>query len=174
MNHSMPGLPVHHELPEFTQTHAHGGEGNGTPLQYSCLEKSHGWRSLVGCSPWECKELDTTEWFHFHALEKEMAMDSSVLAWRIPGMGEPGGLLLMGSHRVRHNWNDLAATAAYPLSQWCHPNISFSVVPYNPTLNLSQHRGLFKWVSSLIQVAKVLEFQLHHQSFQWTPRTDLR
>ena len=135
--------------------------------------KSHGWSRLVGCSPWEHKELDTTEWFHFHALEKKMAMDSSVLSWRIPGMGEPVGLLLMGSHRVRHDWNDLAATAAYPLSRWCHPNISFSVVPYNPTLNLSQHLGLFKWVSSLIQVAKVLEFQLHHQSFQWTPRTDL-
>ena len=42
-----------------------------------------------------------------------------------------------------------------------------------PALNLSQHQGLFKWVSSLLQVAKVLEFQLQHQSFQWTPRTDL-
>ena len=45
-------------------------------------------------------------------LEKEMATHSSVLAWRIPGMGEPGGLLSMGSHRVRHDWSDLAATAA--------------------------------------------------------------
>ena len=42
------------------------GEGNGTPLQYSCLEKSHGWRNLVGCSPWGCKESDTTEQLHFH------------------------------------------------------------------------------------------------------------
>ena len=50
--------------------------------------------------------------FHFHALEKEMATHSSVLAWRIPGVGEPGGLLSMGSHRVRHNWSDLAAAAA--------------------------------------------------------------
>ena len=41
--------------------------------------------------------------FHFHALEKEMATQSSVLAWRIPGMGEPGGLPSMGSHRVRHD-----------------------------------------------------------------------
>ena len=47
------------------------GEGNGTPLQYSCLEKSHGWRSLVGCSPWGRSESDTTERLHFHALEKE-------------------------------------------------------------------------------------------------------
>ena len=62
--------------------------------------KSHGERSLVGCSPLGHEELDTTERLHFHSLEKEMATHSSVLAWRIPGMGEPGGLLSMGSHRV--------------------------------------------------------------------------
>ena len=50
--------------------------------------------------------------FHFHALEKEMASHSSVLAWRIPGTGEPGGLLSMGLHRVGHDWSDLAAAAA--------------------------------------------------------------
>ena len=46
--------------------------------------------------------------FHFHALEKEMATHSSILAWRVPGTGEPGGLLSLGSHRVGHNWSDLA------------------------------------------------------------------
>ena len=55
---------------------------------------------------------DFTFTFHFHALEKEMATHSSVLAWRIPGTGEPGGLLSMGSHRVGHDWSDLAAAAA--------------------------------------------------------------
>ena len=55
---------------------------------------------------------DFTFTFPFHALEKEMATHSSILAWRIPGMGEPGGLLSMGSHRVRHEWSDLAAAAA--------------------------------------------------------------
>ena len=55
---------------------------------------------------------DFTFTFHFPALEKEMATHSSVLAWRIPGMGEPGGLPSMGSHRVRHDWSDLAAAAA--------------------------------------------------------------
>ena len=60
---------------------------------------------------------DFTFTFHFHALEKEMATHSSVLAWRIPGMGEPGGLLSMGLHRVRHDWSDLAAAAAFPLVQ---------------------------------------------------------
>ena len=76
--------------------------------------KSHGRRNLVGCSPWSRWELDTTQWlhFHFHALEKEMATYSSVLAWRIPGMAEPGGLPSMGSHRVGHYWSDLAAAAA--------------------------------------------------------------
>ena len=67
--------------------------------------KSHGQRSLVGCSPWGREMSDTTERLHFHfpALEKEMATDSSVLAWRIPGTGEPGGLQSVGSHRVGHD-----------------------------------------------------------------------
>ena len=65
--------------------------------------KSHGQRSLVGCSPWGREESDMTEQLHFHALEKEMATHSSVLAWRIPGMAEPGGLLSMGLHRVGHD-----------------------------------------------------------------------
>ena len=74
--------------------------------------KSHGWRSLVGCSPWGHYESDTTERLHFHTVEKAMATHSSVLAWRIPGTGEPGGLPSMGSHRVGHDWSDLAAAAA--------------------------------------------------------------
>ena len=78
--------------------------------------KSLGRRSLVGCSPWGCEESDMTEQItftlHFHALEKEMATHSSVLAWGIPGTGEPGGLPSMGSHRVRHDWSDAAAAAA--------------------------------------------------------------
>ena len=129
------------------------GEGNDNPFQYS--GKSHGWRSMVACSPWGREESDTTgrlhfhfslscieerngnplqysclenpmdrgawwaavhgvaeSWtrlsdftftFHFHALEKEMATHSSVLAWRIPGTGEPGGLPSVGLHRVGHD-----------------------------------------------------------------------
>ena len=69
--------------------------------------KIHGRRSLVGCSPWGHEESDTTERLHFHfspsALEKEMETRSTVLAWRIPGTGEPDGLPSMGSHRVGHN-----------------------------------------------------------------------
>ena len=62
---------------------------------------------------------------------------------------------------------------SYPLIQWWHPTISSSVTPSPPTFSLSQHQGLFQWVSYSHQVAKILEFQLQHQSFQWTPRTDL-
>ena len=69
--------------------------------------KSYGWRSLVGCSPWGHWGSDTTEWLHFH-----FSLSCSVLAWRIPGTGEPDGLPSMGSHRVGHDWSDLAAVAA--------------------------------------------------------------
>ena len=69
--------------------------------------KSHRWRSLEGCSPWVAKGQtqlsDFTFTFHFHALEVEMATHSSVLAWRIPGTQEPGGLPSLGLHRVRHD-----------------------------------------------------------------------
>ena len=74
--------------------------------------KSHGWRSLVGCSPWGRKGLDTTKQLQFHTLEKEMATHSSILAWRIPGTGEPGGLPSVGLHRVGHDRRDLAAATA--------------------------------------------------------------
>ena len=65
--------------------------------------RSHGQRRLVGCSPWGHKELGTTEQLHFHALEKEMATHSSVLACRIPGTEEPSGLPSMGSNRIGHD-----------------------------------------------------------------------
>ena len=83
------------------------------PLQYSCLENIMGrgaWETAVhGVAEGRAWLSDFTFTFHFHALEKEMATHSSVLAWRIPGTGEPGGLPSMGLHRVGHNWIDLAA-----------------------------------------------------------------
>ena len=83
------------------------GEGNGNPLQYSCLENPTDggacWAVVHGVTKSWTRLIDFTFTFHFHELEKETATHSSVLAWRIPGMGEPGGLLSMGSHRVRHN-----------------------------------------------------------------------
>ena len=92
------------------------GEGDGTPLQYSCLENPMDggawWAAVHGVAKSQTRLSDFTFTFHFHALQKEMATHSSVLAWRIPGTGEPGGLLSMGSHRVGHDWSDLAAAAA--------------------------------------------------------------
>ena len=83
------------------------GESNGTPLQYSCLENpmdGGAWKAAVlGVAEGRTRLSNFTFTFHFHALEKEMATHSSVLAWRIPGTGEPGGLLSLGSHRVGHD-----------------------------------------------------------------------
>ena len=83
------------------------GEGNGTPLQYSCLENPMDggawWAAVHGVAKSWTRLSDFTFTFHFHALEKEMGTHSSVLAWRISGTGEPGGLPSVGSHRVGHN-----------------------------------------------------------------------
>ena len=90
------------------------GEGNGNPLQYFCLENPMDkysclenpmdggawWAAVHGAARSRTRLSNFTFTFHFHALEKEMATHSSVLAWRILGAGEPGGLLSMGSHRV--------------------------------------------------------------------------
>ena len=87
-----------------------------TPLQYSCLENPMDggtwWAAIHGVAKSRTRLSDFTFTFHFPALEKEMATHSSVLAWRIPETGEPGGLPSMGSHRVGHNWSNLAAAAA--------------------------------------------------------------
>ena len=79
----------------------------GIRVQYSCLENPMGggawWAAVHGVSKSRTRVSDFTFTFHFHALEKEMATHSNVLAWRIPGTGEPGGLPSMGSHRVGHD-----------------------------------------------------------------------
>ena len=116
----------HIPRPNLPVTPGVSGEGNGTPLQYSCLENPMDggawWAAVHGVARNQTRLSDFTFTFHFHALEKEMATHSTVLAWRIPGMGEPGGLPSVGSHRVRHDWSDLAAAAA-----GCSPS-DFSVV----------------------------------------------
>ena len=93
-------------IPEWGRSY---GEGNGTPLQYSCLENPMGreawWAAVHGVAKsWiRLIHFTFTFTFHFHALENEMATHSSVLALRIPGMGELDGLSSMGSHRVGHD-----------------------------------------------------------------------
>ena len=97
--------------------------GNGTPLQYSCLETPMDgeawWAAVHGVTKSRTWLSDFTFTFHFHALEKEMATHSSVLAWRIPGTGEPGGLPSMGLHRVGHDWSDLAAAVFRVINDKC-------------------------------------------------------
>ena len=75
------------------------------------MDRGAWWAAVRGVAGGRTWLSDFTFTFHFHALEKEMATHSSVLAWRIPGTGEPGGLSSMGLHRVGHNWSDLAAAA---------------------------------------------------------------
>jgi len=108
--------PVEMFWPLFILTVEYYGEGNGTLLQYSCLENPMDggawWAAVHGVTKSRTRLRDFTFTFHFHSLEKEMATRSSVLAWRIPGTGEPGGLPSMGSHRVGQDWSDLAAAAA--------------------------------------------------------------
>ena len=83
------------------------GEGNGNPLQYSCLENPMDggawWAAVHEVAKSQTQLSDFTLTFHFHALEKEVATHSSVITWRIPGTGDPGGLLSMGSYRVGHD-----------------------------------------------------------------------
>ena len=121
-------LSAHRHTHTHTHTHTHlhiyllalphgtSRESNGTPLQYSCLEnpmdRGAWWAAVHGVTKSQTRLNDFTFTFHFHAFEKEMATHYSVLAWRIPGTAELGGLPSMGLHRVGHNRIDLAAAAA--------------------------------------------------------------
>ena len=104
----VPGQAAFYSEPQLTvAADVCDGKGSGTPLQHSCLENPMDggawWAAVHGVAKSWTRLSDFTFTFHFHALEKEMATHSSVLAWRIPGMGEPGGLLSMGSRRVGHD-----------------------------------------------------------------------
>ena len=102
-----PRNTVLHTLNILRSSNDREGEGNGTPLQYSCLENPMDggawWAAVHGVAKSRTLLSDFTFTFHFHALEKEMATHSSVLAWRIPGTGEPGGLPSIGSRSLGHD-----------------------------------------------------------------------
>ena len=110
---------------------------SGTPLQSSCLENPMdrgAWKAAVhGVAKSQTRLSDFTFTFHFHALEKEKATHCSVLAWRIPGTAEPGGLPSLGSHRVGHDWSNSAAAAAASIQHdrtrlafWFHRSLFFT------------------------------------------------
>ena len=125
--------------------------GQWHPLQSSCLENpmdGGAWEATGhGVAKSQTRLSDFTFTFHFHALEKELATHSSVLAWRIPGTGEPGGLPSVGSHRVGHDWSDLAAAAA--------------ALPSRINYSLSKECGCFAIWSLLLQAQRLFssEFQ---------------
>ena len=106
----LPGVQLFSKVPSalfWLHVITLDGEGNDTPLQYSYLEDPRDggawWAAVHGVTKSRTQLSNFTFTFHFHALEKEMATHSSVLAWRIPGTEEPGGLPSMGSHRVRQD-----------------------------------------------------------------------
>ena len=146
-------------LSSSSSSSTYNREGNGTPLQYSCLENpmdGGAWKAAVhGVAEGWTWLSNFPFTFHFHALEKEMATHSSVLAWRIPGTGEPGRLPSTGSHRVGQGWSDLAAAPTIHMysyhavwGQQSHkeaehkPRLSSKEI-YKPT-----HWGKADWVNS--------------------------
>ena len=117
--------------------------------------KSQGQRSLVGYDPWGPKKVRHSFSQFSHSVVSDSLQPHGLQHARLScPLPTPG-----------------ACSNSCPLSRCCHPTIS-SLSPSPPSCNISQHQGLFQWVSFWHQVAKVLEFQLHHQSFQWIFRTD--
>ena len=107
--------PVYTNDSDSVYAHLAQGEGSGSPLQYSCLENPMGrgawWAAVHGVTRSRTRLSDFTFTFHFHTLEREVATHSSVLAWRTPGTGEPGGLPSMGSRQSRTPLKRLSSSA---------------------------------------------------------------
>ena len=113
------------------------------------------WAAVCGVTRSQTRLSDFTFTFHFHALEKEMATHSSVLVWRIPGTGEPGGLPSMGSHRVGHDWSNLACMHACtgegngnPLQYSCPENPRDRGAWWTAVYGVAQSWTRLKWLSS--------------------------
>ena len=142
-----------------------GREGNGTPLQYSCLENPMNggawWVVVHGVAKSWTRLSDFTFTFHSHALEKEMETHSSVLAWRIPGTGEPGGLPSMGLHRVEHDWSEAAAAdVRNPFKIWSLDRYSRLRIPCVLNNNLETF-----WGASALGNSKKLNGDLSSTGF---------
>ena len=145
MDCNTSGFPVYHQLPEPAQTHVHW-VGHAIQPSHLLSSFSSSVPSSFFCSvQFSCSVVSESLWPH-----------------ELQHTRPPGPSPTPGVH-----------PKSCASSQWCHPAISSSVVPSPPAPNLFQHQSLFQWVNSSHEVAKVLEFQPQHQSFQWTPRTGL-
>ena len=152
-------------------------EGNINSFEYSCLENPHGQGSLVGYSPWVTKNQTWLKWltkkkkkvqvvYWHHNSVQFCSVAKSCLTLCDPMNRSTPGLL------VYHQLPKFTQTHVHWVGDAIQPSHPLSF-PSPPAFNLSQHQGLFQRVTSSHQVAKVLEFQLQHQSFQWILRTDL-
>ena len=137
----------------------------GTPLQYSCLENPMDggawWAAVHRVAKSRIRLSDFTFTFHFHALEKEMATHSSVLAWRIPGTAEPGGLQSMGSHRVGHDWCDLAAAACIFYQYSSEDTTYYIPLMLLSSFNWSILRSFYSSFFFLEKVKGILAFSMY-------------
>ena len=122
------------------------------PLQYSCLENPMDggawWAAVHGVAKSQTRLNDFTFTFHYHALEKEMATHSSILAWRISVTEEPVGLPSLWRHRVGHDWRDIAAAAKVIKRHWLiKEEIKYWIQYPNNQVKLSSKR----WAISLVR-----------------------
>ena len=140
-----------------------------SPLDCKEIQPVHPTEISPGCSSVGLMLKLKLQYFS-HLMRRAASFEKILMLGKIEGRRRRGD-------RGLHGW--MASPTQWTLvwvdfgSWWCYPTISSSVISFSSCFNLSQHQGLFQWVSSSHQVAKVLEFQLQHQSFQWTPRTDL-
>ena len=161
-------------------------EGNGNPLQCSCLENPRGggawWAAIHGVaqSRTRLKQLSSSSSYFkmsIWGLDLHLFSDYELLDAESVQFSRSFVSDSLWPHGLQHarppcpSPTPRACSNSYPSSRWCHPTISSSVLPFS-CLHSFPASGLFQWVSSLHQVAKGLEFQIQHQSFQWTFRTD--
>ena len=187
MDCSMPGLPVYNQLPEFTQTHVHW---IGDAIQPSHLLNPSlpaiNLSQHQGLSNESALHIRWPKYWSFSVNISSSNEYSGLISFRMDWLdllavqGTLTSLLHYHSSKASVLWcstffvvqlSQCAQTHVHWVSDVILSSHSLSS-PSPPTFNLSQHQDLFKWVSSLHQVAKVLEFQLQHQSFQWIFRTD--
>ena len=150
-------------LRQLRQTNSLSFNFNGNPLQYSCLEnpmdKGAWWAAVHGVPKSQTRLSDFTFSFHFPALEKEMATHSSVLAWRIPGTGEPGGLPSIGSHSVGWlKWLRSSSNCSVYLGFCLRTTLrSKQQIAYSDWLNFSTFSNVLTWLKlmSYLKLKKI-------------------